>query len=93
MAARHWTSEQKKKQAELIRHWSPWNKSTGPQSEEGKQQASRNAFKGGRGARLRALSKEINELLRKQQDFLGTFAETSLSRLASMSPRGDSEFP
>lgn len=33
--------------------------------------ASRNAFKGGLGARLRALSKEINELLRNQQDFLG----------------------
>ena len=33
--------------------------------------ASRNAFKGGFGARLRKLSKEINALLRKQQDFLG----------------------
>jgi hypothetical protein len=71
MAARHWTSEQKKKQAELIRQWSPWKESTGPQSAGGKQRASRNAFKGGLAARLRALSKEINELLRNQQDFLG----------------------
>ena len=70
MAARHWTSEQKKKQAELIRQWSPWKDSTGPQSADGKQRASRNAFRGGIGARLRALSKEINELVRNQQDFL-----------------------
>lgn len=71
MAARQWTSEQKKRQAELIQQWSPWQKSTGPQSEEGKEKASRNAFKGGLGAKLRAMAKEINELLRNQQDFLG----------------------
>ena len=71
MAARHWTPEQKQKQAELIRRWSPWTESTGPQSADGKQKSSLNAYKGGLGARLRRLSKEVNELLRKHQDFLG----------------------
>lgn len=71
MAARKWTPEQKQKQAELIQQWSPWTESTGPQSVEGKRRASRNAYKGGLNSKLRALSKEINELLRNQQELLG----------------------
>lgn len=31
-----WTAERKARQAELIRTWEPWRKSTGPKSDEGK---------------------------------------------------------
>lgn len=73
MAARKWTAEQRQKQAELIRQWSPWTESTGPQSFAGKRTSSRNADKGGLRTRLRTLSKEINELLLYQQDLLRQF--------------------
>jgi hypothetical protein len=73
MAARKWTTEQKQKQAELIRQWSPWTESTGPQSFAGKRKSARNADKGGLRTRLRTLAKDINELLRNQQDLLRQF--------------------
>ena len=46
MAARNWTPEQRKQQAEKIRNWCPWEKSTGPRTDEGKAASSRNAWKG-----------------------------------------------
>ena len=70
MAARKWTTEQKQKQAKLIQRWSPWTESTGPRSAAGKCAASGNAYKGGLRSELRALEKEINELLHKQQALL-----------------------
>ena len=42
-----WTPEARLKQAERIRQWSPWSKSTGPRSVEGKNRAKTNAWKGG----------------------------------------------
>ena len=42
---RHWTPEERAKQAELIRKWKPWEKSTGPQTEHGKQCSSQNSRK------------------------------------------------
>lgn len=41
-----WTPERRAKQADAIRRWQPWNKSTGPRTEEGKARSSRNADKG-----------------------------------------------
>ena len=41
-----WTPERRAKQAEAIRRWKPWNKSTGPRSPEGKARSSRNADRG-----------------------------------------------
>jgi hypothetical protein len=61
MAARNWTAEQRQRQAELIRHWSPWAQSTGPRSEEGKVAASRNAWKGGHREMLRVLAQALRE--------------------------------
>ncbi|QDL37221.1 hypothetical protein EUB48_07925 [Rhodoferax sediminis] len=70
MAARKWTSEQRQRQAERIRQWAPWTRSTGPQSVVGKRKASRNASKGGFRPRLRALAKGLSELLRSQRELL-----------------------
>ena len=44
--------------------------STGPASAAGKAAASQNAFKHGMRPRLRALAREVNEVLREQQVFL-----------------------
>ena len=43
--ARTWTPEQKAKQSALIRSWKPWERSTGPQTAEGKATASQNRQK------------------------------------------------
>lgn len=48
MAARQWTDEQRKAQAEKIRQHKIWLKSTGPTSEQGKKTVSQNALKTGK---------------------------------------------
>ncbi len=55
-----WTLERRQRQAELIRNWRPWEQSTGPRSQEGKELVSRNAWKGGHRAELRELTKALN---------------------------------
>lgn len=64
-----WTLERRQRQAELIRSWRPWAKSTGPRSLEGKERVSRNAWKGGHRAELRELSKELNAELAEMRRF------------------------
>lgn len=68
--ANGWTPERRARQAELIRTWKPWERSTGPRSTEGKQRTAQNGFKGGRWAELRELKRELNEMLREQRDEL-----------------------
>jgi len=40
--AHGWTDERRARQAELIRSWRPWTRSTGPRTEAGKAVASQN---------------------------------------------------
>lgn len=40
-----WTAERRARQAEAIRRWQPWAKSTGPRSAEGKATSSKNAHR------------------------------------------------
>ena len=54
-----WSTERRRKQAEMIRQWKPWEKSTGPRTAEGKARASRNACKGS----VRLQLKEISAFL------------------------------
>lgn len=44
MPARRWTTEQRARQARLIRTWEPWKKATGPRTPEGKAVSSKNAL-------------------------------------------------
>ena len=61
MAARKWTLEQRRRQAEAIRCWSPWEQATGPRTEQGKVAASRNGWKGGYRGTLRELARILSE--------------------------------
>ncbi len=43
--ARVWTDEQKARQSALIRSWKPWERSTGPVTQEGKASSAQNRQK------------------------------------------------
>lgn len=58
-----WSMERRRRQAELILTWRPWEQSTGPRTEAGKQTVSRNAWRGGQRERLRDLARVVNEEL------------------------------
>lgn len=63
-----WTEERRKKQAEAIRRWKPWEKSTGPRTEAGKSRCKMNA----RDAEAQA-RKEAAILCRLNREFLRQF--------------------
>ena len=67
--AHGWTLERRQRQAELIRQWKPWEKSTGPRTAAGKALASRNAWQGGIRPQLRNLTKELNAELAAMREF------------------------
>lgn len=59
-----WTDEARAKQAERIKEWKPWLKSTGPRTEEGKFVSSMNALKtGAHSADMRDLEATLKELI------------------------------
>lgn len=64
--ANGWTPERRARQAELIRNWRPWERSTGPRTTEGKARVARNGYKGGEREALRELAK----VSREQRDLL-----------------------
>lgn len=68
-----WTEERRRKQAEIIRRHKPWEKSTGPRTEKGKQRSSINAYK--HGERCRFLD-EYSRLFRINQLFLDQLKRT-----------------
>lgn len=68
--ANGWTHERRARQAELIRKWRPWEKSTGPTTQAGKDRSKNNRFNGGHRQMLRELTKQMNELLKEQQEAL-----------------------
>lgn len=57
-----WTPERRACQAMAIQKWTPWQRSTGPRTPEGKAVVSRNAFKGGRRLMLRNAIREMRKL-------------------------------
>ena len=60
-----WTLERRRKHSEAIRKWKPWERSTGPKSEEGKGRVSLNAFKHGmRSAEIREIEAVLAEQAR-----------------------------
>ena len=65
-----WTPERRARQAELIRQWKPWAKSTGPRSPEGRQRVSRNAWTGGHRSQLRELTKLVKAEVRASRELL-----------------------
>ncbi|BBE10393.1 Uncharacterized protein MCB1EB_2232 [Mycoavidus cysteinexigens] len=66
-----WTPERRARQRALIQQWRPWEKSTGPLTDEGKAKASANSLKhGGRSKAWREQLKRIHALLHQQRKIL-----------------------
>ena len=66
-----WTQERRARQSDLMKAMRPWEKSTGPKSPDGKIRSSRNAWKGGCRAALRAVTHALKgqrEALRVLRD-------------------------
>lgn len=57
-----WTEERRARQAEIIRQTKPWEKSTGPRTEEGKAISSRNAYDGDLIHELRERLKSLRKM-------------------------------
>tara|TARA_A100001037_G_scaffold306864_1_gene357668 strand:- start:9011 stop:9223 length:213 start_codon:yes stop_codon:yes gene_type:complete len=57
-----WSDERRRRQAEMIRRWKPWERSTGPRTCSGKKRSSKNAYKGGVRPQLRRLRSLLAEM-------------------------------
>ena len=69
--ANGWTPERRAKQAEAIRRWRPWERSTGPKTEAGKTASSMNAEKHGmRGRDALDAGQELRRFLRSCRERL-----------------------
>ena len=63
-----WTPERRARQAELIKTWQPWSKSTGPVTAKGKTKSSMNAYRGGFRPVLRGLSALLRDEVKTARD-------------------------
>ncbi len=77
--ANGWTLERKARQAELIKTWKPWEKSTGAQTEVGKSASSQNALKhGSRSAGAKAEHQQVTQAMRDSRAFSNQIKELGL---------------
>ena len=70
MSNNGWTPDRRARQAELIKQWQPWAKATGAKTAEGRARSSRNAYKGGHRQELRETMRQLNKLLKEQDELM-----------------------
>ncbi len=63
------TSERRARQAQLIQGWKPWERSTGPKTDEGKV---RSAVRGYKGAERQVL-RELGQVMRDADEAMKVF--------------------
>ena len=66
-----WTPERRARQAELIKTWKPWQRSTGPRSPEGKAKSARNAYRSGFRPMLRVMAALLRDEVKTARDLAG----------------------
>lgn len=71
-----WTPERRARQAERIRQWKPWEKSTGPRTEAGKAASNQNALvHGERSAEVVKARKQFNDVMRSSRAIIDRLKE------------------
>ena len=65
-----WTPERRARQAEAIRRWQPWTRSTGPRTAPGKARAAANGLMNPQHPGMRSILRELRRALREQRDAL-----------------------
>jgi len=64
-----WSAERRARQAELVKTWRPWLRSTGPKTPTGKTKSAANAVKNGlRSRQTTAELRQLCHLLRRCRD-------------------------
>jgi hypothetical protein len=74
-----WTPERRARQAEAIKRWRPWERSTGPRTDEGKAAAAANGAKAWPHSGARAALRELRRVLREQREALRELERGDLS--------------
>ena len=68
---RQWTLQERQRQAELIKKWKPWKRSTGAVTPEGKERSKMNAMKDGAySQRAKAVRSMINYAKKRMHEIL-----------------------
>ncbi len=62
-----WTPERRARQAEAIRLWQPWTRSTGPRTPRGKTRAAANGLMNPQHPGMRSILRELRRALREQR--------------------------
>jgi hypothetical protein len=66
--ANGWTAERRLQQSIMIRNWKPWDRSTGPKTDDGRRRSSQNALAhGGYKSNLKEELKMLKNFLREAQ--------------------------
>lgn len=65
-----WTEEKRQRERDRINQTKPWLQSTGAKTPHGKAISSKNAYKGGLHAQLKALNMQVKSLLKEQNEAL-----------------------
>ena len=74
MSGNGWTPERRQQQRDAIQRWKPWERSTGPKTDDGKRRSAKNSTVTGiHSAENRAIVREIREQLRAAQELLNRF--------------------
>ena len=75
MSNNGWTPERRKRQAEMIRNWKPWEHSTGPKTPEGIEVSKMNAEKHGmRGRKWQLLKQALQDQSRHLEEVQDTIS-------------------
>ena len=72
-----WTPESRLKQSQIIRRWKPWEQSTGPQTDLGKERSSRNAWKGGHRAAVTLWHHVLRQVTGARETLAGRYQALS----------------
>ncbi len=77
--SRGWSPERRAKQAEAIKRWRPWERSTGPRTAEGKAASAANGALAWPLGSARSVLRELRRVLREQRDSWHKFELTEFS--------------